>query len=800
MGNKTKIFLTYVFGVDGDKKMYAAQKKLDRAIKKTQANLDTMGTRGRIALAALAVGVGKVIGVYGAYEAQLKRTAITMRATKEQTEGLDKAIREVAKNSPKTAKEVAEAANYLAQASFDYDEVRAALKSTIDLSVVAGLDIGTATDLATDALVSFGLEAKDLSRVVDVWVRGSQLANTNVEQLGRAFKKVGGSAKAAGLSIEDTTALLLVMSSVAKGEEAGVAANKLIIDLQRNAAELKEFGIHVYDAENNMRSIGEVLDDYGEAVKAAGNDQEKFNLLMEVGSVRALKGLQAALAQGSANFDDYLKKLKESGGTTADAIEKLAATEQFSRASMMSGIEELSITIGRVLVPHVIALYAWIKNAALVVAEWVDNNKELFVSLLKWTGISLVVISTLGVVFRVARGILVVIRLWPAALWAAKVAWAALTLGVTLFNAALGVLLFLGAPIWAAFALIGVIITAIIAAGILVVANWETIWEKIKAVWDLMKEGWKWVKEKLGWSDADAGADEGVDGEGEGDDTNVDDEGADIDGEGTEPPDDERFEKLLEIQTMVASGDAEGLKELDLNELSPDVRTAVIESGLIIDIQKLTGKQKKDAQKDLNDDLLDMNLKHETNLGKLLKKAGDDELDADKKKKLKQLKVGVQFINAKNRLKLKDAVKTAAQAPPRAYAETVAANSFLPWPAPQILGALAFALSAKQAASSVAAASGIDAFVPAFRKGGFVPFVDTQGISSVSGAGVGDSVNARLEPGELVIDRPNTAEVLAAVRQAAQSEAGGGQPIVLNIDGDPVARVVIDKMAKEGLI
>ena len=181
------------------------------------------------------LGIGVALGLsqrtFEDFQENLTRTSITLRATAKETDALGTKIRQIAKETPKTAGEVANAANYLAQAGLNVNQTMEALEPSIKLAVIANLDLGEATDLATDTMAAFRLEAKDLTRVTDGWLRTSQKANTSVRQLGAATTKSAGTAEQLGIDIDTNTTLLGALAKTMKGEVAGVALNQLYLSL-----------------------------------------------------------------------------------------------------------------------------------------------------------------------------------------------------------------------------------------------------------------------------------------------------------------------------------------------------------------------------------------------------------------------------------------------------------------------------------------------------------------------------------------------------------------------------------------
>ena len=124
-----------------------------------------------------------------------------------------------------SATEAARGQAFLAQAGFDANEILSALPATLALATAGELDLASAADIASNVLSGFQMEANQTGRVADVLALAASKTNTSVLQLGSALAKAAPAAKAAGWSLEETTAAIGKLSDAGiQGEEAGTTA------------------------------------------------------------------------------------------------------------------------------------------------------------------------------------------------------------------------------------------------------------------------------------------------------------------------------------------------------------------------------------------------------------------------------------------------------------------------------------------------------------------------------------------------------------------------------------------------
>lgn len=96
--------------------------------------------------------------------------------------------REMGAQTKFSAKEAGDAMGYMAMAGWDAQQMYDGLPGIMNLAAASGEDLATTSDIVTDALTAFGMEAEDSSHFADVLAQASSSANTNVGMMGETFK------------------------------------------------------------------------------------------------------------------------------------------------------------------------------------------------------------------------------------------------------------------------------------------------------------------------------------------------------------------------------------------------------------------------------------------------------------------------------------------------------------------------------------------------------------------------------------------------------------------------------------
>lgn len=112
-----------------------------------------------------------------------------------------------------SATESAEALQYMAMAGWKTQQMVDGLPGIMNLAAASGEDLASTSDIVTDALTAFGMQASESGRFADVLAAASSNANTNVSLMGETFKYVAPVAGALGYSAEDTAVAIGLMAN-----------------------------------------------------------------------------------------------------------------------------------------------------------------------------------------------------------------------------------------------------------------------------------------------------------------------------------------------------------------------------------------------------------------------------------------------------------------------------------------------------------------------------------------------------------------------------------------------------------
>lgn len=321
-------------------------KGVESGLKKFQG---LVKTGFKVATASVAAAGVAAIKMGADFEAGMSEVQAISGASGKDLAALTAKAKEMGAATKFSATESAEALKYMAMAGWKTKQMTAGLPGIMNLAAASGEDLATVSDIVTDSMTAFGLQAKEAGHFADVLAKASSSSNTNVGMMGATFKYVAPIAGSMKYSIEDTaTAIGLMANAGIKGEQAGTTLRAVLTRLVKPpkdaAAALDELGVSAKNSDGTMKPLREVIGDLRE--KFAGlNDSQKAQYAASIAGQEAMSGLLAIVNASPSDFDKLTKAIDKSDGSA----EKMAKTMQNNLKGQItilkSSLEGLGIEI-----------------------------------------------------------------------------------------------------------------------------------------------------------------------------------------------------------------------------------------------------------------------------------------------------------------------------------------------------------------------------------------------------------------------------------------------------------------------
>ena len=289
-----------------------------------------------ISTAATAAIAGSV-KVFMDFESQMSRVKAISGATGDEFQALTDKAREMGASTKFTATESGEAFEYMAMAGWKADQMLEGIAPVMNLAAASGEELGTVSDIVTDALTAFGLQAQDAAHFTDVLAATATNANTNVGMMGESFKYVAPVAGSMGYSIEDVSlALGLMANNGIKADMAGTALRNMIQRMAKptkeSAAAMERLGISLADDEGNMYSLRQIMDQMRDSFGQINMPIDEFNQQLDL--------LNQQVEDGTLTESKYESELEEiiKQAYGAEAAEKARAAAMLGGARAMPAL------------------------------------------------------------------------------------------------------------------------------------------------------------------------------------------------------------------------------------------------------------------------------------------------------------------------------------------------------------------------------------------------------------------------------------------------------------------------------
>ena len=331
MANKqSKISILLDINAKGfDAELSRAQRKL----KKFGGAMKTVGRGLSIGLTAPLVLVGRKSAQLAVeFEKSMAKVQAISGATESEFKALSASAREFGANTAFTAAQVSELQLELSKLGFKPQEIQDATEGILDLAFAFDGDLASTASVAASTLNQFGLGAKETGRVADVMAAAFSNSALDLESFAESMKNAGPVARAAGLDVKETSALLGILANNGiKGSDAGTKLKIALTEIQVAGLPVKE----------TIQQIVDGTFSFEESIGLLGKRAQILNPIL-ASNADELKALTSAI-DGSEGALGRAAAIMEN--TTDGALKR-----------MNSALEAAGESLGRAMLPAINAV------------------------------------------------------------------------------------------------------------------------------------------------------------------------------------------------------------------------------------------------------------------------------------------------------------------------------------------------------------------------------------------------------------------------------------------------------------
>lgn len=316
------------------------------------------------AVLGVSIGMKDTIDTYKDFEAAMSQVSAISGATGSDFDKLNAKAKEMGATTKFTATEAAEGFNYMAMAGWKTKDMLSGIDGILSLAAASGENLGTTSDIVTDALTAFGLKASDSGHFADVLAQASANANTNVSMLGESFKYVAPVAGAMKYSVEDVSlALGLMANSSVKGSMAGTALKTSLANMasptDKMEAAMKRYNISLENGKGKMKTLKEVMDNLRKGLGGL-SETEQTAAASTIFGKEAMAGMLSIINASEKDYKKLTKAVNNADGASKKMADTMLDNLEGSITLLQSALDGVKLSFGQRLSPYVRGIADWL--------------------------------------------------------------------------------------------------------------------------------------------------------------------------------------------------------------------------------------------------------------------------------------------------------------------------------------------------------------------------------------------------------------------------------------------------------
>lgn len=286
------------------------------------------------------------VDIGSSFETALAKVSTIADTSKVSVGDLNKQILDTSGSMGVAAADIAEAAYQAISAGQDTANAVAFAGQASKLAAAGFTSSSSAVDILTTALNAYGLSADQAIHVSDVLLTTQNLGKTSVDELSSSMGKVIPLAAAYGVTVENLSSGLAVMTANGIATAEATTYTKSMLNELGDAGSTvgkilqKQTGKSFAQLNAEGKSLGDVLQILYQSV---GGSSTAFAGLWS--SVEAGTGALSLASGGAEHFNDVLSQMQNSAGATETAYETMTDTFRHKVETMQTAAQNFGITL-----------------------------------------------------------------------------------------------------------------------------------------------------------------------------------------------------------------------------------------------------------------------------------------------------------------------------------------------------------------------------------------------------------------------------------------------------------------------
>ena len=320
-------------------------KKVGKASKDSSGGISKMA-KGAAAAAAALVAFNKVsklmtqqmkqaVEVFKGFEFEMTKVKAISGANDAEFKKLNKSAQELGRSTFFTAQQVAALQLNFSKLGFTASEVLEVQEAALLGATATGEDLARTATVIGSTVRGFGLDATEGARVADVMAASFTSSALTLEKFQTSMTKVSPVAKLLGMDLEETTAVMGVLTDAGiEASIAGTSLRNIFLKLGDPSSDLaKSIGFTVNSGEDMVREFRRMRDE--------GINVEKMLEVVDVRQVAAI----STMIEHIDKIEKQTEAFRNSEGAAGDMAGIIGDSLQGATLRFQSAVDGLRIVI-----------------------------------------------------------------------------------------------------------------------------------------------------------------------------------------------------------------------------------------------------------------------------------------------------------------------------------------------------------------------------------------------------------------------------------------------------------------------
>ena len=303
----------------GLKQVAMASQMLGRQLGKMKRGFSSIGSGLQsLGMASLPIsaGLAMVVKQSADFEKNMKGVEAVTGFTADEYKNLGALAKDIGIETQYDPSQASKLMEGMGRAGATYKEIMGGARGIASAAAAEQMELSVAQNVVTQSARIMGISLTQAGKIADSYAKLSANANTNIQELGEAFKYAGPSARKMGMDFDTTIAFLAKLGDAGlKGSIGGTALQNMMNKITRRSKKaqvaMKSFGVSMVDDQKKWRKMPDILADVVKGLNQMTNDEERAAIVSELFGIRGERAFLAFKTQGKVAFEDMIEMSKD---------------------------------------------------------------------------------------------------------------------------------------------------------------------------------------------------------------------------------------------------------------------------------------------------------------------------------------------------------------------------------------------------------------------------------------------------------------------------------------------------------